>query len=203
MRVSENDARFAAAAATVPVHLRHRLRVAARCLANGGIVAYPTEAVFGLGCDPMNEAAVMRILEIKGRARSKGLILIAADPAQLAGYVEPLGEREMERILASWPGPNTWIMPALVRTPPWLTGRFDSLAVRVTDHPLAAGLCRAFGGAIVSTSANRADHPPARDARRVRLALGDGPDYVLAGACGGSARPSTIRDARTGRVLRA
>ena len=203
MRFSEAEARFSKPATMVPAHLRHRLRVAARWLANGGVVAYPTEAVFGLGSDPMNEAAVMRILEIKGRARSKGLILIAADPVQLVDFVEPLGEREMKRILASWPGPNTWILPASARTPPWLTGRFDSLAVRVSDHPLATGLCRAFGGAIVSTSANRADHPPARDARRVRLALGDGPDHVLAGACGRSERPSTIRDGRTGRVLRA
>jgi len=207
MGTSERWARLtgpsAASAADLPGHLGHRLRLAAHWLARGGVVAYPTEAVYGLGCDPMDAGAVMRILEIKGRDWSKGLILIAADPLQLADYVEPLDGSAMGPILASWPGPSTWLLPARPGTPRWLTGRFDTLAVRVTAHPLAAGLCRAFGGAIVSTSANRANRPPARDLRRVRLALGDRSDYLLAGACRGSDRPSTIRDGRTGRLLRA
>lgn len=183
--------------------LRHRLRLAARVLANGGVVAYPTEAVFGLGCDPWDRDAVGRILAIKGRGRAKGLILIAADPIQLVPFVEPLPGPRMAEILGSWPGPNTWILPARPTTPSWLTGRFATLAVRVTAHPLAAGLCRAYGGAIVSTSANRAGKPPARSAFQVRRALGEAPDYVLTGPCGGADRPSTIRDGRTGLVLRA
>ncbi|AFL75081.1 L-threonylcarbamoyladenylate synthase [Thiocystis violascens] len=181
---------------------RHRLRRAAHVIRQGGVVAYPTEAVYGLGCDPWNRAAVSRILAIKQRDVSKGLILIAADPAQLTPFVEDLPAARMAEIRASWPGPHTWLLPIRSMTPRWLTGRFDTLAVRVTAHPLAAGLCRAFGGAIVSTSANRADRPPARTSLRVRLALEDGPDLVLAGACGGSGRPSRIRDGRTGRVLR-
>lgn len=189
-------------AAMPPPYLGHRLRVAARCLDWGGVVAYPTEAVYGLGCDPMDEAAVMRLLEIKVRHWSKGLILIAADHVQLTDYVHPLPDVLMAPILASWPGPNTWLLPARGETPRWLTGRYETLAVRVTAHPIAAGICRAFGGAIVSTSANRSDHPPARTTLQVQLALGDAPDYVLAAPCGGSDRPSTIRDGRTGRVLR-
>ena len=187
----------------VPPFLQHRLRVAARALANGGVVAHPTEAVYGLGCDPWDRDAVGRILAIKGRSASKGLILIAADPTQLAPFVEPLPAPRMAEILGSWPGPNTWLLPARHTTPAWLTGRFDTLAVRVTAHPLAAGLCRSYGGAIVSTSANRAGKAPARSAFQVRRALDRTPDYVLAGACGGADRPSTIRDGRTGRVLRA
>lgn len=181
----------------------HRLRVAARVLANGGVVAYPTEAVYGLGCDPWNRNAVERIFAIKGRCLAKGLILIAADVTQLMPFVEPLPESAMGQILATWPGPNTWILPARPTTPSWLTGHFDTLAVRVTAHPLAAGLCRAYGGAIVSTSANRANRPPARSAFGIRLALDQLPDFILAGPCGGASRPSTIRDGRTGQTLRA
>lgn len=175
-------------------------------LASGGVVAYPTEAVFGLGCDPWDRDAVGRVLAIKGRDVSKGLILIAADFIQLAPFLVPLSPDRRGEILASWPGPFTWVLQAQTGAPAWLTGRFDTLAVRVTAHPLAAGLCRAFGGPIVSTSANRAGHRPARTALAVRRALGGsaagGIDQIVPGACGGADRPSTIRDGRTGRVLR-
>ncbi|MFY9975901.1 MAG: Sua5/YciO/YrdC/YwlC family protein [Chromatiaceae bacterium] len=187
----------------VPPFQQHRLRVAARVLANGGVVAYPTEAVYGLGCNPWDRAAVDRILRIKGRHLAKGLILIAADPAQILPFVEPLPPGRMTEIQATWPGPNTWLLPARPTTPAWLTGRFDTLAVRVTAHPLAAGLCQAYRGAIVSTSANRAERPPARTAFEVRRSLDQMPDYILCGPCGGAERPSTIRDGRTGKVLRA
>ena len=139
----------------------------------------------------------------RGEVPTKGLILIAADPIQLVPFVEPLPEPRMAEVLDTWPGPNTWLLPARPTTPIWLTGRFDTLAVRVTAHPLASGLCRAYGGAIVSTSANQANRSPARSAFEVRRALGAAPDYILAGACFGADRPSTIRDGRTGRVLRA
>lgn len=185
----------------------HRLRLAARILANGGVVAYPTEAVFGLGCDPWDREAVARILAIKGRPVSKGLILIAADFIQLGPFLAPLAPDRRDEILASWPGPVTWVLPVRRTTPAWLTGRFATLAVRVTAHPLAAGLCRAFGGAIVSTSANRAGRPPARSVLALHRGLGGpaagGIDLIVPGACGGADRPSIIRDGRTGRVLRA
>ena len=187
----------------IPSYLNHRIRHAADVLRTGGVIAYPTEAVYGLGCDPWDRAAVERILEIKARAPSKGLILIAADFAQLRALVEPLDDAAMAPILASWPGPNTWILPRTRHAPDWLGGRFDTLAVRVTAHPVAAALCRTYGGAIVSTSANVSARPPARSAFGVHLALGQGPDYVLSAPCGGAERPSTIRDGRTGRVLRA
>jgi L-threonylcarbamoyladenylate synthase len=181
----------------------HRLRLAARSIAEGGVVAYPTEAVFGLGCDPRDRGAVERILAMKRRDVAKGLILIAADPAQIVPFVEPLSDERMAEIHAGWPGPNTWLLPARPDTPRWLTGHFETLAVRVTAHPLAAALCRVYGGAIVSTSANQAGRRPARTALQVRLALDDLPDFILAGDCVGSDQPSRIRDGRTGRVLRA
>ncbi len=186
----------------MPFLPRHRLRLAAHVMRYGGVVAYPTEAVYGLGCDPWNRAAVERLLTIKQRDVSKGLILIAADPAQLTPFVEDLSAERMADIHASWPGPHTWLLPARPSTPRWLTGRFETLAVRVTAHPLSAGLCMTYGGAIVSTSANRAGRPPARTSLRVRLALYEQPDALLVGACSGSGRPSSIRDGRTGRVLR-
>lgn len=187
----------------MPFSDSHRLRHAARVLRQGGVVAYPTEAVYGLGCDPWNRAAVYRLLALKQREVAKGLILIASDPAQLAPFVAQLPPERMAEILASWPGPNTWLMPARAGTPVWLTGRFATLAVRVTAHPLAAALCRVYGGAIVSTSANRADHVPARTALRVRVVFGDALDAILCGPCRGADRPSTIRDGASGRVLRA
>jgi L-threonylcarbamoyladenylate synthase len=183
--------------------LRHRIRVAAWVLARGGVVAYPTEAVYGLGCDPWDGAAVRRLLAIKRRAPEKGLILIASKPSELEPFVLPLPGPRMAEILDSWPGPHTWLLPARPETPRWLTGRFATLAVRVTAHPIAAALCRAYGGAIVSTSANRADRRPARTPLQVRLALDQDPDAMLAGACGTSDRPTTIRDGLTGQTLRA
>lgn len=168
----------------------------------GGVVAYPTEAVYGLGCDPDNAAAVQRLLDLKQRSVDKGLILIAADEAQLECYVD-LGDVTMAaRVRASWPGPVTWLLPVRPGVPAWLRGAHTTLAVRVTDHPLAAALCRAFGGALVSTSANLSGQPALRDAAAVGAAFGETLDAILVGEVGGRERPSEIRDAATGEVLR-
>lgn len=110
------------------------------------VIAYPTEAVFGLGCDPDSENAVMALLALKQRPVDKGLILIAADYAQLEPYIadRELTVLQRERMFASWPGPVTYVVPASPHTPRWLTGRFDSLAIRVSDHPEVQALCRGF-----------------------------------------------------------
>ncbi len=120
------------------------------------VIAYPTEAVFGVGCDPDSEVAVNRLLALKQRPVEKGLILIAANYEQLKPYIDDsmLTPAQRETIFSAWPGPVTFVFPAQPTTPRWLTGRFDSLAVRVTDHPLVVELCRAFGKPLVSTSAN-------------------------------------------------
>lgn len=175
---------------------------AARAVEAGGLIAYPTEAVYGLGCDPDNEAAVLRLLALKRRPMHKGLILIAADFAQLAGFLQPLSTAEHVRLAATWPGPQTWLIPARSTTPRWLRGRHDTLAVRVTAHPLAAALCRRCGHPLVSTSANLGGHPPARSALAVRRQLGRDLDYILAGPTGGAAKPTAIRDLRTERLIR-
>lgn len=179
-----------------------RLRRARAVLAAGGVIAYPTEAVYGLGCNPDDAEAVRRLLALKRRDVRKGLILIAAQWAALRPYVVPLDAARMATIAATWPGPYTWLLPAHPRTPRWLTGEHETLAVRVTAHPVAAALCDAWGGALVSTSANQAGRPPARTALQVRRRLAAPPDLLLPGACGGAARPTVIRDGRTGRAVR-
>ncbi len=179
-----------------------QLRAAARCIHGGGIIAYPTEAVYGLGCDPLDGDAVSRLLDLKQRPLAQGLILIGADYAQLAPYVGPVSGPVMKRVRASWPGPVTWLLPASPGVPYWLCGAHATIAVRVTAHPLAAALCRAAGHALVSTSANRHLRPPARNALQVERHLGAELDYVLTGRVGPRKHPSEIRDALSGRVVR-
>ncbi len=178
------------------------LREAARVLRAGGVVACPTEAVFGLSCDPADPEAVARLLALKRRPPSKGLILVAADPAQLAPWLAPLEPQAHARLLSRWPGPHTWIAPAATATPDYLTGARHSLAVRVTAHPPLAALCRAFGGALVSTSANLSGRPPARDRLAIRRQFGDNLDYLLPGPLGGLSAPTGIQDLLGGSRIR-
>lgn len=177
---------------------------AARLLRDGAVVAYPTEAVWGLGCDPRDEAATLRLLALKQREVDKGLILIAAGEAQLSPFVdfESLSAPQRTRVRESWPGPNTWIVPASAEAPRWITGEHEGIAVRVTAHPGVVALCNAFGGAIVSTSANRAGQPAATAFHDLDPAIVAGVDAVQEGETGGLDRPSAIRDARSGQVLR-
>lgn len=177
---------------------------AAVVLERGGVLAYPTEGVWGLGCDPFDESAVRRVLEIKQRPASKGMIVIAADFAQLAPLLrfdELPAERKRE-VLASWPGPNTWLIPCDPGVPVWLRGEHETLAVRVTSHEAAATLCRAFGKPLVSTSANFAGEPPARFAHELDPRLLEQLDGIVEGETGDRTSPSTIRDAMSGSVLR-
>jgi L-threonylcarbamoyladenylate synthase len=167
------------------------------------VIAYPTEAVFGLGCDPDSESAVMALLALKQRPVEKGLILIAADYAQLEPYVadRKLSITQRERMFSHWPGPVTFVVPVPPQTPRWLTGRFDSLAIRVSDHPDVQALCRAFGKPLVSTSANLSGEPPCRSVKDVLAQFGaDFP--VLHGETGGRLNPSEIRDVITGEQIR-
>lgn len=178
-----------------------RLRQALHTLNGGGVIAYPTEAVYGLGCDPMDEEAVQRILLLKQRPIEKGMILVAADFNQLQDFILPVSADLLAQLEKTWPGHVTWLLPVRSDVPEFLTGAHDTLAVRVTAHPQTAALCRAFGGPIVSTSANISGLRPARNSHQVHWQLPE-VDYVMPGACGGALQPSTIRDARTGAVLR-
>ena len=179
------------------------IRQAVKVLRTGGIVAYPTEAVYGLGCDPGNEVSLRRLLAIKQRDAGKGLILIAADFGQLARWLAEIDPAVRDRALASWPGPVTWLWPARNSVSSLLRGDHSTLAVRITRHPLAAQLCAMFGGALVSTSANRSNQPAARSPDEVRRILGDEIDFILEGETGGRDAPSEIRDVITGQTVRA
>jgi L-threonylcarbamoyladenylate synthase len=177
------------------------LRLAAEKLRQGAVLASPTEAVFGISCDPLNPHAVAQLLRIKQRPQSRGLILIAASFQQLQPYVLSLPKDRMKPVLTSWPGPNTWLLPASAQTPDWITGESDLVAVRVTAHPVAKALCLAFGGALTSSSANRSGQHPARNALQVHLRCA-GMANIIHGKTGNLQQPTTIRNALTGEVLR-
>ncbi len=177
-----------------------QLRLATAHLKAGDVIAYPTEAVYGLGCDPLNQQAVLNLLALKQRSIDKGLILIAANFNQLSPFLA-YNESILDKIRPTWPGAVTWIIPAQDWVPVWLTGSRRSLAVRVTAHPLAKALCQQFNGAIVSTSANPNTKPPARTALQVRHYFSQ-QVAIIAGATAGNKNPSVIYDAVTGSQLR-
>ena len=173
----------------------------AQKIRRGAVIAYPTEAVWGLGCDPFNATAVARLLALKNRPEHKGLILVAADIEQFAWLLDGLTTEQMAQLTASWPGPNTWLVPHHNRVPKWITGAHASVAIRVSGHPLVAELC-ALTGPLVSTSANPSGLLPAKSRLRIEQYFHGQLDAVLSGELGQSSSPSTIRDLRTGQVLR-
>lgn len=177
---------------------------AADVLRRGGIVVYPTEAVWGLGCDPFNESAVMRLLALKQRSVDKGLIAIAATVEQLKPLVDfdAMPAQRLADVLATWPGPHTWIMPAEDAAPPWITGNHDGIAVRVSAHPVVIALCEAFAGPLVSTSANPSASAAPAILDAMDPVLRNAVDAIVAGKTGANTRPSSIRDARNGASLR-
>jgi L-threonylcarbamoyladenylate synthase len=182
----------------------NNLELVVAALQQGEVIAYPTEGVFGVGCDPDNPRAIEQLLHVKQRSVEKGLILIAADFEQLKPYLDlaALSEEQLQRVMDSWPGPVTWIIPASPKTSAWVTGQFNSVAVRVTDHPLAQQLCLAFGKPLTSTSANLSGLPACMTSSEVREQLGSRGVTILEGLTGGRNKPSEIRDALTLQVLR-
>lgn len=182
-------------------HTLAEIQQAATLIRAGGVVAYPTEAVYGLGCDPENEAAVLRLLALKNRPVHKGLILIAADIAQLTPWIA-VSLQQQETMLATWPGPVTWLVPATDKVPHWVRGEHPTVAVRVCGHPIARELCAKVGKPIVSTSANTAGSPPCRVSQTVQQHFSQQLDYVVQGHCNLAAEPSTIMDLVTGEKVR-
>ncbi|MFO7602743.1 MAG: Sua5/YciO/YrdC/YwlC family protein [Gammaproteobacteria bacterium] len=180
------------------------IQEAVAALRRGGIIAYPTEAVFGLGCDPRQPHSIQRLLDIKQRPAAKGLILIASTVAQLVPYLDlsQLSAARWQEIQSCWPGPVTWLVPAAAQVGAEIRGVHTSVAVRVSAHARVQALCDAFDGAIISTSANLSGQPPARSAAQTRAQLGERLDYILPGEVGGARNPSEIRDARSGKIIR-
>ncbi len=184
------------------LQLEQKIFEAAQALLDGKIVSYPTEAVFALGCDPFNMDAVTRLLQIKYRAIRKGFILIADDWNQVKHLVDPISPNLLSHIQNSWPGPISWAFPASEEVPMWIKGNHRSVVIRITNHPIAKRLCQTFGGPIVSTSANRHGFPPARDERMVSMTFSNEIATIIPGKVGGLSRPTEIRDAVTGDVIR-
>lgn len=176
------------------------LHRAGRIVRAGGVVAYPTEGVFGFGCRPDDVAAVLRILEIKDRNPLRGLLLIAADLEQLDGWIDL--PATVPDLTSSASNPITWLVPASDVVPTWIRGEHDSVGIRITAHPVAAALCRVAGMPIVSTSANVAGRPPARNAIVLRRQFRQLVDCIVPGHCGPARGPSEIRELATGRLLR-
>ena len=170
-------------------------------LRGGGLIAYPTESCYGLGCDPRNPRALRRLIQLKGRDAAKGLLLIADHLKRLQPFMRPLSTADRTRMQCTWPGPVTWVVPASAACPPLLTGGRPTIAVRVTAHPEAARLCRSLGIALVSTSANKSGKKPAKTAAECRRIFG-AQVRVIAGHIGQRRRPSTLIDLATGNVLR-
>jgi L-threonylcarbamoyladenylate synthase len=178
-----------------------KARLFKQYLVQGQIIAYPTEAVYGLGCDPLNGDAVKQLLTLKQRPVEKGLILIASSFDQLSPYLNLNDSDHLQHMLSTWPGPTTWIVPAQHWVPTWLRGQHASLAVRVTNHPIAAALCKEFKGAIVSTSANISNKPPAKTPLAIKKQLGiDIP--ICSGDLSGLQSATPIYDLITGQQFR-
>lgn len=180
---------------------RLRLTLAAAHLRRGGVLAYPTEGVFGLGCDPFSATAVANLLALKQRSDAKGFIVIAGSIDQISGLIRIPSPDAEARLHRDWPGPVTYILPAAPGIPDWLTGGRATLAVRVSAHPVVAALCATYGSPLISTSANRSGQRPARTRNAVLARFGDAVQ-LLPGALGGAARPTPIYDAATGALLR-
>lgn len=179
-----------------------RLRLALQALAEGGVIACPAEAVWGLSCDPLDPFAVEKLLELKERSPDKGLILVVGEMEQAAPFLQTLPAALQRKVMLSWPGPNTWLLPHRDLLPAIVTGKHASVALRFTAHPVLATLCRAWGGPLVSTSANRSGSQAPRDLFQVKRYFASGLDATVPGRVNRAARPSVIRDVFTDRVLR-
>lgn len=184
-----------------PTRLNPNGRVLAAFLKRGGVVAYPTESCYGLGCDPANRRAVQRILKLKQRAQRKGLILIASHYHQVARYLKPLTHQEQTKLRDDGAQAITYLMPVKDSAPRWLRGDHDTLAIRFTAHPFARQLCRSGNSALVSTSANRSGLRPAKTYAECQRLFGK-KVWVLRGRVGKRKQPSTIRAWADGRILR-
>ena len=179
------------------------LAQAAQCVQAGGIIAYPTESVYGLGCDPQNEKAIQRLLDIKQRRANKGLIIVASFFRQLTLYCKPIPKQRERIVRATWPGPHTWLFPAKETCSVLLTGSHSTIAVRLSAHPTVRSLCRLCGHALVSTSANHSQQEPARSSTEVLVEFGNNVDYIISGRIEGNKKPTPITDALSGQVVRA
>lgn len=174
------------------VHIIHQFEEAWKILQKGKIIAYPTEAVYGLGCDPFNQQAVEKLLTLKQRPASKGLIILISHWPQLMPLISPLSDELLAKVRHTWPGPVTWLFPKSPLIPSWLSGSHNTIAIRMSAHPIAQQI--SAQNPVVSTSANVSGCVPARDVQTLMLQFPQGIEAVLAGELGGANQPSAIYD---------
>jgi len=196
---------YTLSASSTPANKRQawQLQLAAYVLRRGGIIAHPTEAVWGLACDPFNATAVRGLLALKNRAESKGLILASGQAEHFEPLLAPLDSELRERFYARAPHPVTWLLPDTEKQiPAWIKGAHHSVAVRLSEHPIISALSNKLGSAIISTSANPAGLPPAKSIFRVHQYFANSLAYILPASLGQFSRPSIIRDLQTGNIIR-
>ena len=180
----------------------HQLSHATEIIRNGGVIAYPTEGVWGLGCDPNNETAVYKLLDLKCRSVQKGLILIGSTADQFAPFIAGLDQSDASSFRMERQRPTTWLVPDNGEAPRWIVGEHSTIALRITEHPLASKLCEYFGGPIVSTSANPQNYPPAQTRETIDTYFSGKLSFVVSGAIGSARGASEIIDLMTGEVIR-
>jgi len=169
---------------------------------SGGLLVYPTEGVYGIGCDYRNQSTVLRLLQLKKRKIQQGLVLIASHIDQVLCLIQPLDRLHLARALKTWPGHHTWVFPASSLAPKWVTGSHDSVAIRVTEHPTVKALCDHLGHALISTSANISGQVTPNKSQEIQDIWGNQVNYYLDLPLGGANQPSPIRLASDGRQLR-
>jgi len=178
------------------------IQSAVSALQQGRLIAYPTEGVYGLGCDPFNAEAVNKLLTLKKRSIEKGLILVAASWEQFEPLVESIPLASLQHVLSTWPGPVTWVFPAGPSVPKWVRGNHESVAIRVSAHPVIVALSRAFNKPLVSTSANFSGQPPSFDDKAVAREFAHHDIFIIRAQVGGLKRTTVIREAVSGRIIR-
>ena len=169
----------------------------------GGVIAYPTEGVWGLGCLPESLPAVTRILGLKNRSWERGLILVGASIEQFHPYLTGLSSDALDELYRVWPGPVTFLLPDNGYCPLWIKGKHNTVALRVSEHPVVQDLCDRLGSPLVSTSANPAGRIPARNSLQVRKYFPRGIDFIVQGDVGEHGGASEVRDLTTGSIIRA
>jgi len=182
--------------------ISEQIDCAASVIKAGGVIAYPTESVFGLGCDPFNQAAVLKLLRLKGRSQEKGLIVIASHIQQVLPLIKPVTANDLARALKTWPGHYTWIFPKSSKVPKWISGQYDTIAVRVSAHRAVKALCNKLNAPLVSTSANFSNQDVMSSIKDIKVQFGGKIDGFINAPLGKQQTPSKIMVAHTLKQLR-
>lgn len=167
----------------------------------GGLIAYPTESCFGIGCNPFNRKAINRIIKIKKRDKNKGMIVVAGKIGHLDRLIKPLSNNDFEYLNCFWPGHYSFILPTKRNVPVNLTGKHNKIAVRVSSHKLIQQLCSYLAIPLVSTSANKSGFRSIKNNKECLKQFGKS-ILILPGNIGFAKNPSTIIDLVTKQVIR-